>query len=69
MPIPYTLPLLGPLAFVPLPTRFHITFGEPMIFHGEFDDEDEVIQEKVDQVRLRVQQLVDEGVAARETVF
>ena len=37
VPIPYTLPLLGPLAYVPLPTRFHITFGEPMVFDGEFD--------------------------------
>ena len=69
VPIPYLLPLLGPLAYVPMPTRFHITFGEPMVFDGEFDDEDEVIQEKVDQVRVRVQALVEQGLRERESVF
>ena len=69
VPIPYLLPLLGPLAYVPMPTRFHITFGEPMVFEGEFDDEDEVIQEKVDQVRVRVQALVEQGLRERESVF
>jgi len=69
VPIPYLLPLLGPLAYVPMPTRFHITFGEPMVFDGEFDDEDEVIQEKVDEVRVRVQALVEQGLRERESVF
>jgi len=69
VPIPYTLPLLGPLAYVPMPTRFHITFGEPMRFDGEFDDEDEIFQEKVDQVRARVQAMVDQGVKDREAIF
>jgi 1-acyl-sn-glycerol-3-phosphate acyltransferase len=69
VPIPYLLPLLGPLAYIPMPTRFHITFGEPMVFDGEFDDEDGVIQEKVDVVRARVQDLVDEGLRQRESIF
>lgn len=69
LPIPYLLPLLGPLAYIPMPTRFHITFGEPMVFDGEFDDEDGVIQEKVDVVRARVQGLVDEGLRQRESIF
>lgn len=69
VPIPLTLPLLGPLAYMPLPTRFEITFGEPMVFDGDFDDEDDVIQEKVDVVRNRVQQMVDEGVARRSSIF
>ncbi|MGB0590713.1 MAG: lysophospholipid acyltransferase family protein [Myxococcota bacterium] len=69
VPIPYLLPLLGPLAYIPMPTKFHITFGEPMVFDGEFDDEDEVIQEKVDEVRAQVQALVDAGLQERESIF
>ena len=63
------LPLLGPLAYFPLPTKFRVYFGEPMYFDGPFDDEDSVIQRKVDQVQDRVQQLIDEGLLQRRSVF
>ena len=69
VPISPLLPLLGPLAYFPMPTKFRIYFGEPMHFDGPFDDEDSVIQRKVDQVQDRVQQLVDEGLAQRRSVF
>ena len=69
LPVPYLLPLLGPLAYIPMPTRFHITFGEAMHFDGEFDADDSVIQEKVDQVKARVQALVDQGLRERESIF
>jgi 1-acyl-sn-glycerol-3-phosphate acyltransferase len=68
-PVPALLPLLGPLAFLPLPTRFHIHFGEPLTLSGPFDDEDEAIEEKVERVRAAVQALVDEGRRARASVF
>ena len=68
-PVPMHLPLLGPLAYLPLPTRFHVWFGEPMTFTGPFDDEDDAIQEKVEVVRSRVQSMIDEGLARRESVF
>jgi 1-acyl-sn-glycerol-3-phosphate acyltransferase len=68
-PVPALLPLLGPLAFLPLPARFHVHFGAPMRFEGPFDDEDEVIEEKVKQVMQRVQSMIDEGLARRESVF
>ncbi len=69
VPISPLLPILGPLAYFPLPTKFRIYFGEPMHFDGPFDDEDSVIQRKVDQVQDRVQQLVGEGLAQRRSVF
>ena len=69
VPVPPHLPLLGPLAYLPLPTKFHIHFGKPMRFDGPFDDEDEVIEEKVQVVRSTIQRMLDEGVAARESVF
>ena len=48
LPISPFLPLLGPFAYFPLPTKFHVEFGAPMRFTGPFDDEDHVIQGKVD---------------------
>ncbi len=68
-PIPPHLPLLGPLAYLPLPTRFHVYFGEPMEFDGPFDDEDEAIEEKASQVKHRIQSMINEGLAQRESVF
>jgi 1-acyl-sn-glycerol-3-phosphate acyltransferase len=68
-PIPPLLPILGPLAFLPLPTRFHVRFGEPLTFTGPFDDEDEAIDAKVQVVKERIQAMIDEGLASRKGVF
>jgi 1-acyl-sn-glycerol-3-phosphate acyltransferase len=68
-PVPPHLPLVGLAAFLPLPVRFHLHFGEPMHFEGPFDDEDEVIEQKVRQVMDRIQQMIDKGLAMRESVF
>lgn len=69
MPVPALLPLLGPLSMVPLPTKFYVDFGEPMNFEGPFDDEDEIIDVKVEQVRARVQSMINDRLAKRESVF
>jgi 1-acyl-sn-glycerol-3-phosphate acyltransferase len=69
LPVSPLLPLLGPLAYLPLPTRFHIHIGEPMRFTGPFDDEDTEIERKAAEVRDRVQAMVDRGLAARDRVF
>lgn len=68
-PVPPHLPLLGPLAYLPLPTQFHIHFGTPLRFDGPFDDEDEVIEENVTVVRDTVQDMVNRGLTLRESVF
>ena len=57
-----------PLA-LPLPTRYHIHFGEPMRFTGSADDEDAALEEKVAEVKRAVQKLLDEGVRERKHVF
>ena len=69
LPISPWLPILGPLAYLPLPTKFYLEFGEPMHFTGPFDDEDHVIQGKVDEVQDTVQRMVDDGLARRPSVF
>jgi 1-acyl-sn-glycerol-3-phosphate acyltransferase len=68
-PISPLLPLLGPLAYFPLPVKFRVYFGEPMHFTGPFDDEDAHIQAKVDQVQERVQQMINDGLKARRSIF
>ena len=54
---------------VPLPTRYRIYFGEPILFDGDENDEDEVIISKVEKVRSTMQTMIQEGLAAREHVF
>ena len=50
-PVTLTWPWLGPLGLLPLPVKYRIYFGEPMRFDGNPNDEDEVIGEKVEQVK------------------
>jgi 1-acyl-sn-glycerol-3-phosphate acyltransferase len=69
IPISPLLPLLGLLAYFPLPTKFRVYFGEPMYFSGPFDDEDAVIQRKTDEVQGRIQQMIDDGLKARRSIF
>lgn len=68
-PVPALLPLLGPLAFLPLPTKFYVDFGEPLRFTGPFDDEDEAIDKKVQVVKDKIQHMIDERRANRPSVF
>ena len=57
-----------PLA-LPLPTHYHIHFGDPMRFTGSADDEDAVLEDKVGEVKRTVQKLLDDGVRARKHIF
>jgi 1-acyl-sn-glycerol-3-phosphate acyltransferase len=63
------LPVTPTILPLPLPTRYHIHFGEPMRFTGSPDDEDAVLDEKVAAVKAALQKLVDDGLAARKHVF
>jgi len=54
---------------IPLPTRYHILFGDPLTFHGSPDDEDAVLEAKVERVRGAVQALLDQGLRERKHVF
>lgn len=65
-------PIIPQLFFgmlAPLPTRYHIRFGEPMSFEGDPDDEDGVIGDMVWQVKAKVQAMVNEGLAGRTGIF
>jgi 1-acyl-sn-glycerol-3-phosphate acyltransferase len=61
--------LLVPGGQLPLPTKYRITFGEPMRFQGDPDDDDAVMEEKVWLVRATIQSMVNRSVKARKHVF
>jgi 1-acyl-sn-glycerol-3-phosphate acyltransferase len=68
-PITLTWPWLGPLGMVPLPVRYHIEFGKPLHFEGAANDEDEIIAEKVDEVKTNIQAMIRDALARRSSIF
>jgi len=67
--------LLGMPAFplvitpFPFPVRYHIYFGEPMEFRGNANDEDQVIEAKVEEVKARIRSMLESGLRKRKSVF
>jgi len=53
----------------PLPTRYHIWFGEPLRFTGPAEDDDAVLEEKVTRVKGAVAALLDRGRRERAGIF
>lgn len=68
-PVTPTWPLLGPLGALPLPVKYRMYFGEPMVFKGASDDEDRVVRAQVERVREAIRGLVDRGLDERQGVF
>ena len=68
-PVTITFPWLGLLGLLPFPVKYRIYFGEPMRFTGNPSDEDEVIGEKVEQVKARIATMLADGLAARRSLF
>lgn len=66
--LPY-FPITPMIVPLPLPARCSIWFGEPMLFEGTGNEEDAEVEAKVDLVKKRVRELIDEGLAARQSVF
>jgi 1-acyl-sn-glycerol-3-phosphate acyltransferase len=70
LPITLTFPWLGPLGIAfALPVKYHIHFGEPLRFEGEANEEDVVIQKKVDVVRDSIRDLLARGLEQRPGIF
>jgi 1-acyl-sn-glycerol-3-phosphate acyltransferase len=57
---PYLLP-------VPLPVNMSVHYGEPLVFEGSGDEDDEVILARVDKVKRTVAQLMATGLRSHET--
>ena len=68
-PVTLTWPWLGPLGAIPLPVKYRIYFGEPMHFEGNPNDEDDVIADKVEQVKERIATMISTGLQSRRSLF
>ncbi|MCH2186231.1 acyltransferase family protein [Myxococcota bacterium] len=68
-PITPTFPLLGPAGLWPLPVRYHIYFGEPLVFEGDPSEDDAHVQERVDVVKAAILSGFERGLSVREGLF
>ena len=49
--------------------KYRLHFGEPMVFTGDPDEDDEAITEKVTAVKRRIESLIHVGLRERKHVF
>ena len=72
LPVTPTFPWLGPLGLLPMPTKWVIRFGDPLPIDDLDADAagDELLVSRLtEDLRMRVQALVDEGLSARPSVW
>lgn len=63
------VPITPTILPIPLPSRYQITFGEPLRFEGRPNDEDRVMERKVQEVRSTIQSMVNVGLKERKSVY
>ncbi|WTW95662.1 acyltransferase family protein [Streptomycetaceae bacterium NBC_01309] len=71
-PVTPTFPLLGPLGLLPLPTRWHIEFGEPIrtdAYPSQTSDDPMVVFNLTDEVRETIQHTIYRVLMQRRSVF
>jgi 1-acyl-sn-glycerol-3-phosphate acyltransferase len=71
-PISPTFPWLGLLGFIPLPTKWYIDFGEPILSDGYSPGAANnmmLVSQLTDQVRNIVQKMIYHRLAQRKSVF
>ncbi|MFC4001727.1 lysophospholipid acyltransferase family protein [Prauserella oleivorans] len=71
-PVTPFFPLFGPLGAIPLPTKWHIEFGEPVrtdTFGPEASDDPMQVFNLNDQVREAIQQMLYRRLSQRRGVF
>ncbi|NRA33071.1 MAG: acyltransferase family protein [Polyangiaceae bacterium] len=66
--LPLLPQLLIPGGQLPLPTKYHIYFGEPMSFEGDPDD-DELVEEQAWLVKQNIQNMLGQGLRSRQNIF
>jgi 1-acyl-sn-glycerol-3-phosphate acyltransferase len=69
MPVfPLVPQILLPFGQLPLPTKYHLEFGEPIVFAGNPED-DRQVTEHVELVRQTIRTMLDRGLGERRGVF
>ena len=73
IPVTPTLPWLGPLGLIPLPSKWTIVFGEPIRFspqYGPEDAEDQLLVNRLSEtVREKIQQMIIEELKNRRSIW
>ena len=70
MPVFPIIPqILLPGGQLPLPVKYRLYVGEPLLFEGDPDDDDAVIEEKVWMVKSTIQSMINRGLKERKGVF
>ncbi len=70
LPVTPTFPLAGPLGALPLPTKWVVNFGEPTNLEDGGDRCDPLLLSRLNEtVREQIQELVDEGLRRRDSVW
>jgi len=71
-PVSPTFPLLGPLGLIPLPAKWTIVFGEPVVLDGHVAAEgasDFLVSQLKERVRGTIQQMLNERLAERRSTW
>lgn len=70
-PITPTFPLLGPLGVVPLPTKWWIDVGKPIVLNyaPEVADRPMIVNEAAEHVRTTLQTMIDSRLARRTSIW
>ena len=64
--VPIVFPQIIPL---PLPVKYHIHVGAPMVFEGDPDADDEEIALRVKKVHRVIQRMINRGLEKRKGIF
>ena len=63
MPLPPFVPI------VPYPSKYRIYFGEPRLFEGDHEDDDEALDGMVQEVRRSIESMLHAGLKERKHIF
>jgi 1-acyl-sn-glycerol-3-phosphate acyltransferase len=72
LPITPTFPALGPIGLLPAPTKWKVTFGEPIHFESygpEAADDELLVGRLAERVRATIQAMLDRTLAGRRSVW
>jgi 1-acyl-sn-glycerol-3-phosphate acyltransferase len=72
LPVTPTFPWLGPAGLLPAPTKWKIFFGDPVPLDGygaEAADDEILVGKLTEQIRSRIQQMLDRAIRERRSVW
>ena len=68
-PITPFFPWLGPIGLIPFPVKYRIAYGDPISSDGNPDDEDEVVLQRIDNVKTAIKSLLEQELRKRKGIF